>query len=194
MQTDPAQVYQPEADTYLLLSAAMHEVRPTDRVIEIGTGSGLIASQLALRAQVVATDISPHAVMAARGWGAEVVRADLFFGLRGPFDLIVFNPPYLPTLPEERMDDWLEYALDGGESGRTVIDRFLVEADSALCPQGRILLLVSSLTGLSEVLGTAAACGYRAKVVADQAVEDEILYVLRLERPEGRPGVMQRIE
>jgi len=69
-----------------------------------------------------------------------------------------------------------------------------VEADSALCPQGRILLLVSSLTGLSEVLGTAAACGYRAKVVADQAVEDEILYVLRLERPEGRPGVMQRIE
>jgi len=42
----------------------------------------------------------------------------LFSGLSGPFDLIIFNPPYLPTLPRERIDDWLEYALDGGPTGR----------------------------------------------------------------------------
>ncbi len=182
MQTDPAQVYQPEADTYLLLSAAMHEVRPTDRVIEIGTGSGLIASQLALRAQVVATDISPHAVMAARGWGAEVVRADLFFGLRGPFDLIVFNPPYLPTLPEERMDDWLEYALDGGRTGRDVIGRFAADAGRVLAPGGRILLLVSELTGIPQVMELFSARGFSGVTVAETDAEGEMLCVLKFLR------------
>jgi release factor glutamine methyltransferase len=180
MPYDPMQVYQPEADTCLLLETAMKEVKAGDRVLELGTGSGLIATEIARITRVVATDINPHAVLSAYNSGIEVVRTDIVAGIRGPFDLILFNPPYLPTQPEERIDDWLEYALDGGETGRAVIARFAAEAGRVLAPGGRILLLISSLTGLSEVSEVFTRHGYTVEVVTQQVVEDEVLYVLKM--------------
>jgi release factor glutamine methyltransferase len=182
MPYDPLQVYQPEADTYLLLDAARKEVKPGDRILEVGTGSGLISRELAKVSGVVATDINPHAVLCARKAGIDVVRTDLFAGIRGFFDLILFNPPYLPTQPEERMDDWLEYALDGGESGRAVIERFARNIGDVLAPGGRILLLISSLTGLSDVQALFAGQGYSAGIAMQQMVEDEMLYILKIIR------------
>lgn len=181
MQYDPTQVYSPAEDTLLLLDAARQEVRKDDRVLEVGTGSGLIARELSTAARcIIATDINPHAAISARDQGISIVRTDLFGCIRGPFDLVLFNPPYLPTLPGERIDDWLEYALDGGESGREVIARFLADSGRVLAPGGRILLLISSLTSLPEVTGMALACGFTAEVVREQVVEDERLYILRL--------------
>ena len=180
MSLDSAQVYQPEADTYLLLMAAQGEVRAGDRVLEIGTGSGTIASGLEKVRCIVVTDINPHAAACAKKKGLPVVRADLFSGIRGAFDLILFNPPYLPTRPEERIDDWLEYALDGGSDGREVIGRFIAEAGEHLAPDGRILLLISSLTGLDPVTELASQRGFCAEVVLEEVVEDEVLYVLRI--------------
>ena len=182
MPYDPLQVYQPEADTHLLLDAARKEVKPGDRILEVGTGSGLISRELAKVSGVVATDINPHAVLCARKAGIDVVRTDLFAGIRGFFDLILFNPPYLPTQPEERMDDWLEYALDGGESGRAVIERFARNIGDVLAPGGRILLLISSLTGLSDVQALFAGQGYSAGIAMQQMVEDEMLYILKIIR------------
>ncbi|MFA6224903.1 MAG: HemK2/MTQ2 family protein methyltransferase [Methanoregula sp.] len=182
MPHDLSQVYQPEADTYLLLDAARKEVKPGDRVLEIGTGSGLISRELALVSEVVATDINPHAALYARCSGVHVVRSDLFAGIRGTFDLILFNPPYLPTRPDERIDDWLEYALDGGESGRVVIERFVAEVGRVLAPQGRILLLISSLTGLTEVSELFSRFGCATDMVIEQVIEDEVLYVLKIIR------------
>jgi release factor glutamine methyltransferase len=189
MKYDPCQVYSPEADTVLLLDAARAEAKPDDRVLEVGTGSGLIAAEIARITRVVATDINPHAVFCARKAGIDVIRTDLFAGIRGPFDLILFNPPYLPTQPEERMDDWLEYALDGGESGRTVIERFARNVGDVLAPGGRILLLVSSLTGLSDVQDLFAGQGYSAIIALQQNIEGEELSVLKIFRKErGTPA------
>ena len=183
MKYDPCQVYSPEADTVLLLDAARAEVNPGDRVLEVGTGSGLIAAEIAKITRVTATDINPHAVISARDTGVDVVRTDLFTGIRGPFDLVLFNPPYLPTQPEERMDDWLEYALDGGESGRLVIERFARNVGDILAPGGRILLLISSLTGISEVQGLFAGRGYSSAIARQQDIEaGEVLYVLKILR------------
>ena len=184
MPFDPDQVYQPEADTFLLLKGARQEVQPGDYVLEIGTGSGLVAAGLTDCAFLVATEINPHAASCTHTKGIEVVRTDLVTGLRGMFDLILFNPPYLPTRPEERINDWLEYALDGGENGRRLIERFAAEAGRVLKPGGRILLLISSLTGLAEVREVFDRHGYTAGVVLWQVVEDEELYILRIVRAE----------
>ena len=186
MPYDPSQVYQPEADTYLLLDAARTEVKPGDRVLELGTGSGLIVSELAGVTGVIATDINPHAALCAREKGIDVVRNDLFSGIRSTFDLIVFNPPYLPTLSEDRIDDWLEYALDGGMNGREVIGRFAAEVGRVLAPGGRILLLISSLTGVPEVRDIFLRQSFESEIIMKQKVEDENLYVLRIVRRDER--------
>jgi release factor glutamine methyltransferase len=178
---DHEEVYQPAEDTYLLQRAALAESKAEDNVLEIGCGSGFISQVLARKvARLLATDINPHAVRAAWGRGIEVVRADLFRGIKGKFDLILFNAPYLPTRPEEKTGQWIDYALDGGESGRRTVDRFIADLAGHLRPGGRALLLISSLTGLAKVQETAKAAGFMAEVVADEGCFFERLYVLRL--------------
>jgi release factor glutamine methyltransferase len=183
MHFDPDQVYMPEADTFLLLEVSQREIQPGDRVLEVGTGSGTVAAGLSGYDRIMVTDLNPHALACARQKDLEVIRADLFGGIRGPFDLVLFNPPYLPTLPEARIDDWLEYALDGGESGREVIERFLESVGGVLAPRGRVLLLISSLTGLSQVNDLIRKQGFDAEVVESRIVEDETLYILRFSQP-----------
>jgi len=185
MDIDTTQIYFPSEDTYLLIKAALTEVKPTDRVLEIGTGSGAVAKSVTeITPQVLAVEINPHAAQYAHEInGIEVIRGDLFDPICGEFDLILFNAPYLPTTPEERGEDWLEYALDGGPSGREVIERFLHEAPPHLSTFGRILLLISSLTGIDEVLKLCHAEALIVLVTAEERQEDgEMLYVLRISR------------
>jgi release factor glutamine methyltransferase len=133
---------------------------------------------------ILASDINPHAVGATRDSGLEVVRADLLSGIRGPFDLVIFNPPYLPTSPEERIDDWLECALDGGSDGRAVIARFIRDVGRVLAPGGRFLILVSSLTGVREVLTLLTTAGYSHEIATREMIEGEELLVIRAWRKE----------
>jgi release factor glutamine methyltransferase len=176
------EVYPPNEDTYLLLKAALAEARPKDITLEIGCGSGLISCELVAKVgMLLVTDINPYAAKLVKAEGIEVVRADLFRGIKGKFDLILFNPPYLPTKKEERTSQWTNYALDGGESGRETIDRFLKDLKDHLRPRGRALLLISSLTGLSAVKETAWAEGLAARELVSEKCFFEKLYVLKLE-------------
>jgi len=159
----------------------MKEARQKDHVLEVGCGSGLISLELAGQVErLVALDINPHAVRATKAKGIEVVRADLFGGIGGRFDLIILNPPYLPTQNSERSDQWINYALDGGESGRETIGRFLAHLADHLRPGGRALLLISSLTGPEEVEDMAKAAGLASERVASKGCFFEKLLVLRL--------------
>ncbi len=190
MEADPDQVYPAREDTLLLLEAALVEVRPSDRVLDLGTGNGYIARHLVGRAVfIIATDVNPHACRVAASPGVGVARADLTAGLRGHFDLILFNPPYLPTKPGERINDWLEKALDGGESGRDVIRRLLPDLPRVLAPGGRFLLVISEMTGVGEVLGLLRDAGFDAGIVRRDRVEGEDLVVVKAilsSRREGR--------
>ena len=180
MDADPDQVYPIREDTLLLLEAALDEVKPSDRVLDLGTGSGYIARHFVGKAAlIIATDVNPHACRIASSKGIGVARADLTAGLRGDFDLILFNPPYLPTKPGERMDDWLEKALDGGENGRGVIGRLLLDLPRVLAPGGRLLLVISEVTGVGEVLALLQDAGFSAEVVRRNRVEGEDLVVVK---------------
>ncbi len=191
--TDP-RVYPPSEDTFLLFTAAERECRNDDRVLEVGCGSGYISSRLKAgrSGEILTSDINPYALRATRDSCLDVVRADLLSGIRGPFDLVIFNPPYLPTLPDERLDDWLEYALDGGPDGRSVITRFIGDVGRVLAPRGRLLLLISSLTGIREVLTLLEGAGYSSDIVVREMIEGEELLVIRARRKEDLLGLSGR--
>lgn len=128
----------------------------TLRVVDLCTGSGCIACSLAYehpQIQVIATDIAPEAVSLAQenarhlglGGRVAVLRCDLAEKiperLMGTFDLVISNPPYiptaiLPTLSSEVRDFEPTLALDGGEDGNDFVRRILPWAEKALKPGG----------------------------------------------------------
>jgi release factor glutamine methyltransferase len=131
---------------------------------------------------VVASDLNPHACRAARDRGLPAVRADLVAPFRADsFDTMLFNPPYLPTDPDNEWDDWMEHALSGGESGRAVLDPFLDAVGRVLRPGGQVLLLVSSLAGFEATVDRAERRGFTASTVREESYPFETLSVLRLE-------------
>lgn len=177
-------VYDPCDDTFLMLEAALEEVEDEDVVLEIGTGSGIISMFLADHARrVTATDINPHAVRCAHENGVSVVQADLLYGIRGVFDLIVFNPPYLPVPEDERNGDWLEKSWDGGSSGLDVINRFLDQAVEHLSLGGRVLITVSSLTDVNMVKNRLSSMGLSVEEVSSEKYFFERVIVLKAELP-----------
>jgi len=173
-------VYEPAEDSFLLVDALLGNIRNGDRVLEVGCGSGIVsvfASDIA--SMVVATDLNPHAVRCAACNGVSVVRTDLYAGLKGTFDLIVFNPPYLPTSKNERLGGWDDLMLDGGYNGRRTIARFLKGIRELLSQGGRVLLLVSSLTGVSEVSRSMRDAGLAVEPVSESRHFFEQLVVLK---------------
>jgi release factor glutamine methyltransferase len=177
------QVYQPAEDSHLLATTAREEARSTDRALDVGTGSGYVAAAMAeTGARVLGTDPNPHACRQARENGVRAVQGNLTDPFRmGGFDLVTFNPPYLPTTPDEAVGDWMEVALAGGESGRAVIEPFLAGVGRVLVPDGRVLLLVSSLSDVDIVVERANAAGLAATTVAEESFPFETLSVLRFD-------------
>jgi len=176
-------VYNPSDDSYLLLKVV--EVSPDGSFLEVGTGTGLVAVHAAkLGAKVTAVDINPHAVDCAKRNAArnnvrlEVVHGDLFDKIPGSFDVIAFNPPYLPGEPTSTT--WIEKAWSGGDEGSEVAVRFLRDAWRHLNPGGRIYIILSSVGGLMSVL-KAAKERYSAEMLIEQRMFFESIFAYKLE-------------
>jgi release factor glutamine methyltransferase len=150
--TDP-EVYGPREDTFLLLDALTNE-QLSGRALEIGVGTGVIALNVAHRFQEIeGVDIDPRAVaLAAQNAEKNLITnvyfhcSDLFQSVTGPFDVIIFNPPYCPV-DEPLVQD---YSCDGGPDGRRIIDAFLSQFCKFLTPEGKAYLLQSSLSDIEK--------------------------------------------
>ena len=173
-------VYPPQEDSELLLKVALKEVRPEDDVLEVGVGSGYVAEKVKDRCRfLLATDISPYAVKEAKMKGIEVIRTDLFAGIRKKFSLILFNPPYLELDEEEKTGDWIERALDGGKHGIEVMVRFLEGVREVLAEGGRIILIVSSYN-IPYIFEEIEKRGFEFEIVAERSLFFEKLYALKI--------------
>ena len=144
-------VYDPQEDSTMLEKYVRQHAR--GKVLDVGTGSGvqaIAAAQNKNVASVLATDIQKGAVDYCRKCikhnKIRLVQSDLFKNIKGKFDTIIFNPPYLPQ--ELKLKD---LTIEGGKKGYEAIERFLNEANSFLNQDGIILMVFSSLTKKEKV-------------------------------------------
>ncbi|MFD6326862.1 HemK2/MTQ2 family protein methyltransferase [Streptomyces sp. NPDC058442] len=169
----PRGVYAPQTDTGLLRRALRREpITGETDVLDLGTGSGLLAVEAArLGGRVTAVDISWRA-LATTWWNARlngqslrVRHGDLATAVPGRrFDLVVTNPPYVPT-PGTAPPRGPARAWDAGSDGRLLIDRICDSAPTVLRPAGTLLLVHSHLCGVDDTLTRLEGAGLRPEVV-----------------------------
>ena len=197
------QVYEPADDTFLLCDALTQEeaIRVDARIaVEVGSGSGCCISHLAMlhraadvpQPHCIATDINPHAVLLTRQTAAsngvlvDAVRMNLADGLverlAGLVDVLLFNPPYVPTDDEEVGGSGLSASWAGGEDGRAVIDRFLPLVKFLLSPSGRCYLVLVEENRPTELRRYFARQGLTATVVVKRQAVNEGLMIMRVGR------------
>ena len=164
-------VYIPAEDSYLLADNLM--IEKNQSVLEIGTGSGIVAMYASrLTDNITVTDINFDACqLAEKNFKAngieniEILFGNLFEPVKNrKFDVILFNTPYLPTEDDEVLDDTINYAFDGGLNGRKVIDLFLDEMGNHLNDGGIVQLIQSSLSGNDETLARLDELGFIAEI------------------------------
>ncbi|KAK7791010.1 hypothetical protein R5R35_007903 [Gryllus longicercus] len=199
---DYINVYEPAEDSFLLLDALeddlelLQQRRPV-LCLEVGSGSGVVTTAIArtLGAEVfcLAIDINQAACSATNctakenGVKVDVINGDLVTPLRGvcAVDLLVFNPPYVPTPHCEvitSLEEPLTRAWAGGERGREVMDRLFPLLPEVLAPQGLFYMVAIENNDVPQIREVLSALGFQSHVVKQRRVRGEHLVVLRCQK------------
>jgi release factor glutamine methyltransferase len=176
-------IYQPAEDSYLFSEILKKQLpillkkNPNLTFLEIGAGSG-IQLQTALdsgvkKQNIFACDINSQAVKHCKNLGFNCIKSNLFENIKGKYDMIIFNPPYLPEDKLEPKDS--KVSTTGGKQGSEILNKFLNRAKNYLTKQGKVFILISSLTKFINFKDA------KTKILGTKKLFFEELYVLQLE-------------
>lgn len=166
-------VFQPISDSWMLAGQLRRERLEGQDVLDMCTGSGLLAVTAALSGarDVVAVDVSRRALISVKINAAvncvrvTARRGDLFGAVSGRrFDVIVSNPPYVPSASTELPGRGLSRAWEAGPTGRVFIDRICEKAAEHLNPGGVLLLVHSAVCGEQATIDALNRSGLEAEV------------------------------
>jgi release factor glutamine methyltransferase len=152
----------PRQDTETLVEEALRVTTPGMELLDLCTGSGCVLLSILKNVpsvQGTGSDISKQALLVAKEnaknheLDAEWVRSNLFDNITGSFDVIVSNPPYIPsgvigTLMPEVADFEPLQALDGGEDGLDFYRQIIAKAPEYLKQNGYLFLEIGYDQGL----------------------------------------------
>lgn len=168
-------IYEPAEDSFLLAKYVRQYSR--GKVLDMGCGSCILAeAALEKTNNVTAVDINLEAVALAKKKGFHAVKSDLFENVKGKYNLIVFNLPYLPE--DENEDAESKLVTTGGKKGNEILERFLKEAKNHLALNGNVLIVVSSQT--PDVEGLFRKYKYEFKLLETKSLFFEKLHVYLL--------------
>ncbi len=147
------------------------------KALDMGAGSGILAetcSRFISKKNVLCVDKQYGCVKFLREKGFATIYSDLFREVPKDmkYDLILFNAPYLP---EDKLEDkQSRIETTGGKRGDEISVRFLRQAKSHLKKNGKIFLLISSLTPLDKINK------FNPKIVARKKIWFEELFILEI--------------
>ena len=147
-----------------------------------------------LNINIISTDINPNAIIFSRSENVFSLYSNLFsiFNKKNKylrkkliqtfkFDLIFFNPPYLPTSQEEKLESYLNYSFDGGKDGSSTIIKYLEEAKKYLKNDGILLFVCSSITNTNIIYHFLKREYSNIKIVRKLKCSFETLFVIKCE-------------
>ena len=148
------EIYQPAEDSYFFSDFLKKYLKKNkiNSYLDIGTGSGILsetASKFLDKKNILAIDINPKAIKLLRQKNFKAIKSNLFEKVKAKFDLITFNAPYPPRDPREPKDS--QVATTGGKHGDEISLKFLKQAKKHLNKNGKIFLLISSLTPMDKI-------------------------------------------
>lgn len=182
-------VYAPDEDTFIIAEIAFREAK--GKVLEVGAGSGYTSIILTKKGlDVTCSDINPNALNLIKTNSEEndvklkIIESDLFNGIPGKYDTIIFNPPYLPASLLDQDDPFVK-SVDGGKEGFEVTRRFIDSLRPHLEKDGQAIIIFSSLTKLDKVLDFIKENAMDSEMLMEKHVGlMERLYVLKITRRE----------
>lgn len=175
-------IYSPQEDSYLLEKQV--KIYSKNRsVLDIGSGSGIqcLAALNSGASSVTASDINPEVIAHLKSISKSnqnkiiILKSNLFSNIKSNFDLIIFNPPYLPE--DEYEDSESKLVTTGGKHGDEIILKFLNQAPSHLNKNGIILLLLSSLTPKDEIIKLLSQLNLKHKTISQEKMFMESLFI-----------------
>lgn len=174
-------VYEPAEDSKLLARNLSKYVQGKS-FLDMGTGSGIQSetAQTYGARSIYAVDINPQAVALVKKKGFTVHLSNLFSSVKSAFDVIAFNPPYLPLDKRENKES--RQITTGGKNGDEIALRFVRALPKHLSPKGVGLMIVSSLTPKIRLLKLLREKGLVRKVVDREKLFFESLELWRITR------------